>query len=292
MVSAGGRTRLQSMDLLKFLAIFLVLWGHCEQYLLSADYWDRAVYRHIYSFHMPLFMMIAGFFFAMTVRPGVISNLLHKARQLLLPVVSWSLILFFASAIYHRQLPPAESFVNNAVRSLWFLKSVFACSVLGLLPFLVFRKHFGAAAVVTLLISQILNWIPVVELPYMYPAFLTGGIIYRHHESFRTNARLIVPLCGFIWLVCNLFLDADTYRAMKIDVLAYPSFYTFDNLCWKLYEYTMGLCGAWPSWGFSTWCSASRARGEPPSLLPAGAERHWAYTYSRPICSKISLRGL
>lgn len=37
--------RLQSMDLLKFVAIFLVLWGHSERHLLSTDFSNRAVFR-------------------------------------------------------------------------------------------------------------------------------------------------------------------------------------------------------------------------------------------------------
>lgn len=50
--------RLVSMDMLKGFAIFMVIVGHAVQYLVSGDYWDKGVYRVIYSFHMPLFMTI------------------------------------------------------------------------------------------------------------------------------------------------------------------------------------------------------------------------------------------
>lgn len=125
------RQRMQSMDVLKFVAIFFVLWGHAEQYLLSGDYSDRMVYRHIYSFHMPLFMMISGFFFAMTVKPKVMENIIGKARQLLLPAVCWSVIFIVIAIVFTRQNLSFDSIRYGMMQSLWFLKSAFACSMLG-----------------------------------------------------------------------------------------------------------------------------------------------------------------
>lgn len=56
------KERLASMDMLKGFAIFMVIAGHTIQYLISGDYCDKSAYRVIYSFHMPLFMAISGFF--------------------------------------------------------------------------------------------------------------------------------------------------------------------------------------------------------------------------------------
>lgn len=47
-----------SFDALKLITIFLVIWGHCVQHLLSSDYYEDTVYVVIYSFHMPLFFFI------------------------------------------------------------------------------------------------------------------------------------------------------------------------------------------------------------------------------------------
>ena len=45
------------------LAIFLMLWGHCIQCccLGDFDFYENDVFRVIYSFHMPLFMLISGY---------------------------------------------------------------------------------------------------------------------------------------------------------------------------------------------------------------------------------------
>ena len=51
-----------AFDYLKAFAIWLVVYGHCHQHLLSLDRHDNIVYVFIYSFHMPLFMCISGYF--------------------------------------------------------------------------------------------------------------------------------------------------------------------------------------------------------------------------------------
>lgn len=58
----NSNTRLIYFDLLKLFAIFLVIEGHCVQHLLDTNEYDEPLYSFIYSFHMPLFMTIAGFF--------------------------------------------------------------------------------------------------------------------------------------------------------------------------------------------------------------------------------------
>lgn len=59
------------LDIVKYVAIFLVIWGHVVQQSLApgvvpvkAD----GIYRFIYSFHMPLFMGISGYFFGKSIQ--------------------------------------------------------------------------------------------------------------------------------------------------------------------------------------------------------------------------------
>ncbi len=100
------RSRLEWMDVLKLYAIFLVLWGHSIQYFLSSEYYDEPVFRFIYSFHMPLFMTISGFFGAKLTTRKFTDVLIRKSRQLLLPVFSFSLIMcifiFYRGGYSHR----------------------------------------------------------------------------------------------------------------------------------------------------------------------------------------------
>jgi len=74
-------------DCAKALGIFLVFWGH----LIEAPGYGGnnlllQVYRHIYSFHMPFFFLLAGFFFRYRQRT-FISLIFEKIRTRLLPVL-------------------------------------------------------------------------------------------------------------------------------------------------------------------------------------------------------------
>ena len=79
-------------DLLKAFAISLVVVGHIVT-TFDAEHYDAPIARWIYSFHMPLFMMLSGMFFGYTLDKPFRSMFVTKCRTLLLPLLSWSLIL-------------------------------------------------------------------------------------------------------------------------------------------------------------------------------------------------------
>ena len=56
------RSRLQWVDALRGILILLVVLGHCIQLAIGPACVDNVLYRYIYSFHMPVFMFIAGLF--------------------------------------------------------------------------------------------------------------------------------------------------------------------------------------------------------------------------------------
>lgn len=118
--------RIQSLDLLKLFAVFLVLWGHAIQYFFSAEANDMFVYRLIYSFHMPLFMMVAGYFAVSSLKCNFYSLIKKKGRQLLLPVVSWAVICSLGDIIFMSEY----SILRELKVLFWFLKSLFLCYVM------------------------------------------------------------------------------------------------------------------------------------------------------------------
>lgn len=54
--------RIGSFDAVKAFAIFLVILAHCIQHLGPLDRVEDITYVFIYSFDMPLFMFLAGYF--------------------------------------------------------------------------------------------------------------------------------------------------------------------------------------------------------------------------------------
>lgn len=59
------KNRLIEFDLLKAFAIYLVILGHVLQYVVfKSIFFKDPLWCFIYTFHMPLFILISGFFFS------------------------------------------------------------------------------------------------------------------------------------------------------------------------------------------------------------------------------------
>ena len=92
-------SRNQVIDLIKGLAIFTVVLGHCIQYgageivIQSQSYYDNYLFKLIYSFHMPVFMVVSGYLFSKSVKKYSNRQLVEKGiRTLLIPIILWVLL--------------------------------------------------------------------------------------------------------------------------------------------------------------------------------------------------------
>jgi fucose 4-O-acetylase-like acetyltransferase len=54
--------RIQTFDVLKAIAILAVVYTHCLQFMGIGHYWHHPIFKLTYAFHMPLFMVISGYF--------------------------------------------------------------------------------------------------------------------------------------------------------------------------------------------------------------------------------------
>lgn len=85
----AGKQRIAAFDIMKGIAILLVIVGHCQ--LLP-----RWVPQWIYSFHMPLFFIIAGWFFKPSTDIKTFSK--KSIQRLLVPYLATALLLVLYNA--------------------------------------------------------------------------------------------------------------------------------------------------------------------------------------------------
>ena len=78
--------RIDYLDIAKGIGIILVYIGHC-----SIDH-NGALFRAIYSFHMPLFFMISGLLYGYKRNIGIHKTILGKIISLLMPYFMFSII--------------------------------------------------------------------------------------------------------------------------------------------------------------------------------------------------------
>lgn len=195
--------RVVAIDVLKCFAIFMMLWAHGIQHLITADCVENPVFRWIYSFHMPLFMMVSGYFSGKSMQLPFGQFAGKKLKQIALPGFAWpwlyaliGLCIWGGSINFNKQLTDYIPF--------WFLWSLLICN---LLAYLAAKVKYGT--VITLLISQM---IPFANVIYMYPAFALGQTIAENKDIFEKNKKSIIVGSALTYVVLMSFWGADVWH--------------------------------------------------------------------------------
>ncbi|MBR2523785.1 MAG: acyltransferase family protein [Clostridiales bacterium] len=202
--------RKRQIDLLRGLAIFLMLWGHCIQYCCGGqfDFFGDQVFKVIYSFHMPLLMLISGYLFSFSEQKRNMTELIgHKVKTLLYPVLTYTVLnlVLTKGVIAVITGTPGLLLETPPLTELWFLWSVLACSI-------VLTVAVKATGRPVLRIMLVLTGFFVVALfpcntmnVYMYPYFVLG-YYYARYEDRLTGIRKPVGILSIIILVLLLTL--------------------------------------------------------------------------------------
>ena len=85
------KPRIPYLDFLKFFAIASVFLGHAVEQITGNDFWDNPLWSFIYTYHMPLFMLVCGYFFGSSLKLSFGQLFRKKFVQLVVP----SLTAFF-----------------------------------------------------------------------------------------------------------------------------------------------------------------------------------------------------
>ena len=122
------------INLLRGFAIFLMIWGHLIQHIcIGFQGFALPVHRWIYSFHMPLFMLISGYlFFKSSLKYSFKDILYRKSISLIYPIITNNILHFLLVTclmdfIFQRDF---HTFFSaqwaNLYSAPWFLWSLFA----------------------------------------------------------------------------------------------------------------------------------------------------------------------
>lgn len=193
----------RTIDLLRGIAIALMIWGHCIQYCNGGriDFFENAAYKCIYSFHMPLFMLISGYLFYYSEKKRNLHDLIsRKINTLLYPILSCSIINVILTIGIDSILKGTPEAVLEAIRiySLWFLWSVLLSSIVLAITVKCFDSMIMKGLCLILGIG-ILAVFPGNELHlFMYPYFIIGYII----ANFSGRLRKCFNWIGALSCVC------------------------------------------------------------------------------------------
>ncbi len=242
-----SKARIPYLDFLKFFAIGSVLLGHSVEQLTGNDYWDNPIWSFIYTYHMPLFMLLCGYFFGSSLKLTFGELLKKKFVQLLLPSVTAFVIVWTAVSVMGHNPWPAMFTPDwmGFMNTVWFLKCVFLCYLVGFLSIRLFRNVW-LAALVTVVLSGILPYGGVANFNFMLPMFWVGyacklnqSLLDRHRKWF-----LGISLVAF-GVMLPFWSGRLTVYMVPTQVLDWVTF-TWDvqNLSVVLYRLAIGIAGS------------------------------------------------
>ncbi len=209
-------SRNRTLDVMKGMGIILVVLGHAIQKNVP-DYQSHLLFNIIYSFHMPLFFVVAGYLMYLTIKADRLLWIRNKAAYLLVPHVIFNVIFYFVSSTgwpNFENLPKQFSFVQWMTESLflnrgeWFLWTLFAIFSLMLLIDLIERQTktpvfwvFVCTFVVGIVSIPVpgRDYLRVLEIQWYLPFALVGYLIakYGKHAKKLTNIVSVVGLAAF-----------------------------------------------------------------------------------------------
>lgn len=220
------------IDIVKGIAIFLMLWGHCIQCCYTGsglDFYENGMFRFIYTFHMPLFMLVSGYlFFSSFSKRDLKELLVHRVQGLLQPIIFGSFFCFLVTTSFFYALRGqfdtlfSGNWMTN-LTSLWFLWSVLAATVA---TAIVCKKATRLPVQIFLLFAMIpvVGFFPNIDLNlYMYPYFVLGFYFAKYKDqlpAFVHNAKyLSLPLFPVLlhffekkhYIYTTGLLPSDTY---------------------------------------------------------------------------------
>lgn len=138
-----SQNRDTSFDLLKGFLIILVIVGHAIQFIFGYDLpelWERPEFNIIYTFHMPLFIFVSGYFFKSSLKRGCVGMLKGKFRRLLLPALIYSAVITLLYVLITSDTHPQLKFIYQQSKTYWYLICVFFLTLIYWLFFKGSRK--------------------------------------------------------------------------------------------------------------------------------------------------------
>lgn len=216
-----NKERILYWDVIKALTIFLVIYAHGLQFFTNDNnYWQKDfICQFIISFHMPLFMIISGYFANSIFNQNFQTILYKKSRQLLLPSISTYFLVGIVLMALRNQnfFTHIDNLLFFCTQSFWFLKALFVYYIIASLYRIIFLKSrifFYITILVTFLCIRILppQYVDFVHITTMFPYFIIGLLFYNYQNKIFKNHKLIMTLSLMIFIILSHFWQSNEYN--------------------------------------------------------------------------------
>jgi acyltransferase len=244
---ASGKGRIWVIDVARFYAMALVFYGHfIERFMLLKNPAGFAQYKFIYSFHMVVFFVLAGYVVKESDTEFRFGKYLkHRFVSRLLPFIFFTAIfmvlpVFFSGDFYGMKLPSVEGYIKGLVSTVfgipsfcvpsWFILMLFSVELVhyGTFRFLKSDSKIWMGAVVFYVVGYWLNlkldifnplkgrvvgwnYLFIHEAITMYAFYLLG--IYLRRKKFlidKVSLKILVPGMSITFLIVLFTFKLNT----------------------------------------------------------------------------------
>lgn len=241
------------------IAIILVVYGHVLQRSMvpfGEDFFLNPAFKVIYTFHMPLFVLISGYVMAYSLsRRDVFGVFKTRCKTLLVPFISWGILgavsIYFVDIIDKKgagitSLPMGLANELFLKPSIWILVTLFVSSCM-LLYSIKLEKRFGK--IIFVLIYLLILAIPYNEycslffIKWLYLFYMAGYFLNKCGIKVTGRlARLIVLIVSSATFVvlASYWTKADYIYINKMNFISNDYFY---DMLRMLYRYGLAFLG-------------------------------------------------
>lgn len=263
-VSTDYIARDETIDAIKAFAIFCVIFGHCIQYgsgcafIEGSKYYENFIFRVIYSFHMPLFMLISGYLFGLSVKKRKwYECIFFKAKTLIIPIFIWGIFYVFITFVLSDYASTEVSGIRYCIQlylkyvltGLWFLWAVFYCSAV-----VAITRHFFKDNPIVYFLGFILSFF-LPDLPgfgiylykSMYPFFVIGYFCLSNHRSiihYLSHKWTFFWVLVLVYILLFIFYDRDSFIYTTGHTILRNGSISINQFIIDVYRICIGLTGS------------------------------------------------
>lgn len=185
-------------------------------------FWNDYFFKFIYSFHMPLFALISGYFLNLsTNRYNIKEGILRKINCLLFPIVVFGVYRYFLYSYFilkDRNTFKLKDFILSILQGYWFLWGILYLSIIVfIIKYLFFDniKVYFTLFFVLLLVPNEIHNIKFSTILFLYPFILMGYFFSKYQEVIlkviKENKKFILLILLLFFFLQFLFFNKESY---------------------------------------------------------------------------------
>jgi fucose 4-O-acetylase-like acetyltransferase len=201
-------------DSLKGGAILLVVVGHVIQVIHGSTVkcLENELYIAIYSFHMPIFVLVSGYFASKSLECRNFQAFCwRRAQRLLVPFFTWAVILYFQHKLHDGEylkalMSPLAAYksIIAPIHGLWFLWALFWVSVIAA-AFSISRRNTIVVGLLVCGVSFAIGndqYFGLRFILWLLPFFVLGYWVKRLRLSIKPwKIPVAIILFGSAWVM-------------------------------------------------------------------------------------------